>query len=73
MLTRQEYLQIICNQLEILRRDIVVHRLLSEVFRKELLIAPHWEVFRGGTFSQEVERELRLRRSYQGIGTTGGG
>ncbi|MFY9114605.1 MAG: TIGR01212 family radical SAM protein [Dethiobacteria bacterium] len=72
VLTRQEYLQIICNQLEILRRDIVVHRLLSEVFRKELLIAPHWEVFRG-TFSQEVERELRLRRSYQGIGTTGGG
>ncbi len=65
VLTREEYLKIICDQLETLRDDIVVHRLLSEVYKEDLLLAPRWEVFRG-TFSQTVEKELRSRNSYQG-------
>lgn len=65
ILSRDEYLRIVCDQLENLRAGIVVHRLLSEVYRNDLLLAPRWEVFRG-TFSQEVEKELRRRSSFQG-------
>lgn len=61
-----EYLSIVCDQLENLRKNIVVHRLLSEVYREELLLAPCWDVFRG-TFSQDVERELKRRGTYQGF------
>ena len=66
LLSREEYLEIVCEQLEILNENVVVHRLLSEVFDKNLLIAPHWEIFRG-SFSQMVEKELLRRNTHQGI------
>lgn len=65
-LALEEYLEILCDQLELLRRDIVVHRLLSEVISEELLIAPRWHVSRA-RFAQLVEKELKDRQSYQGI------
>ncbi|MDO9535971.1 MAG: TIGR01212 family radical SAM protein [Bacillota bacterium] len=65
LLSIDEYLEIICDQLEILRHDIVVHRLLSEATTTEMLLAPHWQVSRAG-FSQLVERELKTRGSWQG-------
>jgi uncharacterized protein len=65
LLSIDEYLGIICDQLEILRQDLVVHRLLSEATTAEMLLAPHWQVSRAG-FSQLVERELKSRGSWQG-------
>ncbi len=64
-LSLPEYLDIVCSQLERLREDIVVHRLMSEVTDPDLLIAPHWEIKRGN-FSQRVEKELKRRKSFQG-------
>ena len=58
------YLDVLCNQLEILRPDIVVHRLLSEVTDNKLLIAPHWQVSRA-SFAQMVEKKLRLRHQLE--------
>jgi radical SAM superfamily enzyme len=65
VLTRQEYLEILCSQLEILRPDIVVHRLLAEATGDDVLLAPHWRSPRA-LFSQLVEKELINRGSYQG-------
>lgn len=64
-LSIDEYLEIICDQLEILRDDIVVHRLLSEALSTEMLLAPHWQESRA-VFSQSVEKELKSRGSRQG-------
>ena len=51
------YLEILCSQLEILRPDIVVHRLLAEATEDDVLLAPHWRSSRA-LFSQLVEKEL---------------
>ncbi len=64
----EEYLEIVCEQLEFLKPDKVVHRLLGEVYRDDLLLAPRWNVFRG-TFAQAVEKKLQARQSYQGKNT----
>jgi len=61
----EDYLDIICSQLELLRRDLIVHRLLSETAQPALLLAPCWEGGRG-QFAQMVESRLRVRESYQG-------
>lgn len=65
VLTLEDYLQILCSQLEILRPDIVVHRLLAEAADDTFLVAPKWDVSRAA-FSHMVEEELKKRRSYQG-------
>ena len=65
VLTEEEYLEIVCDQLESLRGDIVVHRLLSEVTDRELLLAPLWQDSRSA-FSRHVEDELKSRGTFQG-------
>lgn len=65
VLTEEEYLGLICDQLEILRGDIVVHRLMSEVTDRALLIAPSWQESRSN-FSRRVEDELKSRGTFQG-------
>lgn len=66
ILSRDDYLGIVCDQLEVLRPDIVVQRLIGEVYSNEWLIVPRWEEFRG-TFAQAVEKELHRRGTHQGI------
>ncbi len=65
LLEEEDYVQLLCDQLEILRDDIAVHRLLAEVTRPELLLGPNWQTSRG-LFVQKVERELKQRGSWQG-------
>ena len=65
LLSIDDYLEIVCDQLELLREDIVTHRLLSEVTRDELLLAPRWSVSRAD-FAQKVQNILKHRASYQG-------
>lgn len=64
-LSLKQYLQLTCDQLELLRPDIVVHRLLAETPRRELLLAPAWHVSRAN-FAGMVEEELRRRGTCQG-------
>jgi uncharacterized protein len=65
LLSREGYLEIVCDQLEILPEDVVVHRLLSEVTRENLQLAPAWRVSRAD-FARMVEETLKSRCSYQG-------
>jgi len=68
VLSCKEYLEMVCDQLEHLRDDIVIHRLMSEANQRELLLAPQWDLG-GGQFSQMVEARLRERETYQGLKT----
>ncbi len=60
------YLEIVCNQLEVLPTPIVVHRLMAETPCSDLLLAPHWNVQRS-QFASLVEEELLHRGTWQGI------
>ena len=64
-LSQMAYLEIICNQLEVLPAPIVVHRLLAETPRQDLLLSPHWHIPRA-QFAVMVEKELRRRGTWQG-------
>ena len=64
------YLEITCNQLELLPAHIVVHRLMAETPRRDLLLAPDWHVPRA-QFARMVEEELRRRGTWQGSRTPG--
>jgi len=66
-LSLAHYLQIICDQLEVLPGTMTVHRLLAETPRWDLLLAPRWQVDRA-RFAAMVESELRRRGTWQGSG-----
>ena len=65
ILELEEYLEILCRQLEILREDVTVHRLLGDVTDQDLVVAPHWRIH-PGNFAQRVEGALRERGTWQG-------
>lgn len=65
MLTLDEYKDIVCDQLEILDPNVIVHRLTGDSPR-ELLIAPLWSL-KKLVVMNEIDKELRRRDSYQGI------
>ncbi len=64
ILSREEYVKIVCDQLELLRDDIVVHRLTADP-KIEDLIEPHWLIKKFGVLN-EIDKELVRRDSYQG-------
>lgn len=64
VLTRQEYLDMLIHCLELLRPDIVVHRVTGDG-PKELLLAPLWSLDKRSTLNA-LHREMKLRGSYQG-------
>ena len=64
MLTLDEYKDIVCDQLEILDPNIIVHRLTGDSPR-ELLIAPLWSL-KKLVVMNEIDKELRRRDCYQG-------
>jgi radical SAM protein (TIGR01212 family) len=64
MLTLDEYKDIVCDQLELLDPNIVVHRLTGDS-PKELLIAPLWSL-KKLVVMNEIDKEMRKRDSYQG-------
>lgn len=65
ILELEEYLEILYRQLDILREDITVHRLLGDVTDQDLVVAPKWRIH-PGNFAQRVERALRERSTWQG-------
>lgn len=65
MLTREEYIDIVCDQLELLRSDIVINRITGDPEPNEL-IEPTW-LIKKFCILNEIDKELARRDSYQGI------
>ena len=64
LLERNEYIDIVCDQLEYLREDIVVHRLTGDPMISELVL-PLW-LTNKTTILNDIDKELKRRDSYQG-------
>jgi len=63
-LTQEKYTDIVCDQLEILNKEIIVHRLTGDA-PKEKLIEPMWSLKKFVVIN-EIDKEMRRRDSYQG-------
>ena len=64
ILTREEYVNIVCDQLELLRPEIVINRITGDP-KKEDLIAPSW-LLKKFCVLNEIDKELARRNSFQG-------
>jgi len=64
ILTRDEYVDIVCDQLELLRPEIVINRITGDP-KKEDLIEPSW-LLKKFCVLNEIDKELVKRDSYQG-------
>ena len=67
ILSKEEYIDIVCNQLELLNEDIVIHRITGDP-KKEDLITPHW-LIKKFIVLNDIDKEMKKRNSYQGINT----
>ena len=65
LLTRDEYVDIVCCQIERLRNDIIIHRLAADSGIDDL-IEPLW-TRKKLVVMNEIDKELRKRDTYQGI------
>lgn len=64
MLTRDEYVNIVCDQLELLRSEIVINRITGDPKADEL-VEPIWLIKKFGVLN-EIDKEMARRDSYQG-------
>ncbi len=65
LLSREEYVGIVCDQLEILKENIVIYRLTGDADFNEL-IEPTW-IKKKLIVLNEIDKELKKRKSYQGF------
>lgn len=65
VLTKEEYVDIVCDELEYLREDIVINRITGDPI-KEDLVEPTWLIKKFGVLN-EIDKEMVRRDSYQGI------
>ena len=65
VLSREEYIDIVCDQLEYLRENIVVHRITGDP-KIDDLIEPEW-LIKKVTILNDIDKEMKRRNSYQGI------
>ena len=64
ILTRDEYVEIVVNQLEYLPLSMVIHRLTGDP-DKELLIEPTWSLKKFVVLN-EIDKYMRKNNIYQG-------
>lgn len=64
VLTKDEYIDIVCDQLELLRDDIVINRITGDP-KVDDLIEPKWLVKKFCVLN-DIDKELKRRDSYQG-------
>ena len=64
ILTKDEYIDIVVNQLELLRSDIVINRITGDP-KVDDLIAPTWLVKKFVVLN-DIDKELKRRDTYQG-------
>lgn len=65
LLSLKEYVDIICNQIELLPPQVVIQRITGDG-DKEKLIGPLWSL-KKFVVMNEIDKELKQRNSYQGI------
>ena len=63
-LNQLEYTNIVCDQLEHLDKNVIVHRITGDA-PKEMLIEPLWSL-KKFVVMNEIDKEMRRRDSYQG-------
>ncbi|MDR1773581.1 MAG: TIGR01212 family radical SAM protein [Clostridioides sp.] len=61
---KEDYINLVCDQLEILPQDMVIHRLTGDGKRDELL-APMWSLKKWEVLNA-IDDELQRRNSFQG-------
>lgn len=64
ILSREEYVNLICDALELLDNDIVIHRLTGDG-KKSNLIEPKWTLHKLKVLS-DIDKTLKIRESFQG-------
>ena len=64
VLTKDEYVDIVCDELELLRDNIVIHRITGDPNPNDL-IAPQWLIKKFGVLN-DIDKEMARRNSYQG-------
>ena len=64
LLSMDEYVQIICNQLEIIPKSIIIHRITGDTPR-DMLIGPMWSLKKWEVLNA-IDEEMERRGSYQG-------
>lgn len=64
ILSQEEYVSLICDALELLKEDIVVHRLTGDG-KKSDLIEPRWTLDKLRVLS-DIDKTLKIRGSFQG-------
>jgi hypothetical protein len=65
ILTKEEYVDIVCDELELLREDIVINRLTADG-KLDDLIEPKW-IIKKVCVLNDIDKEMARRNSYQGI------
>lgn len=65
VLSKEEYVDIVCDQLELLNEDIVVNRITGDPNPDEL-VAPFWLIKKFGVLN-EIDKEMARRNTHQGI------
>lgn len=64
ILSKEEYIDVVINQLELLRPEIVIHRITGDPI-KELLVEPTW-LLKKFSVLDDIDKEMVKRDSYQG-------
>ena len=64
VLTKMEYVDIVCDQLEYLNKDIVINRITGDP-KVDDLVEPTW-LIKKFTVLNEIDKEMVKRNSYQG-------
>ena len=64
VLSKEEYIDIVIEQLEVLRPEIVIHRITGDPI-KELLIEPDW-LLKKFSVLDDIDKEMVKRDSFQG-------
>lgn len=64
LLSMDEYVNIICDQLEIIPKNIVIHRITGDAPR-DMLIGPMWSLKKWEVLNA-IDKEMERRDSYQG-------
>ncbi len=64
LLTKEEYIDIVTEQLEYLRPEIVIHRIISSP-KKEDLFAPTW-LIKKREILNDIDKKLKEKDTYQG-------
>ncbi len=64
-ISREDYINTVCDQLEILPEDIVISRITGDGKRDEL-VSPMWSLKKFCVMN-DIDKEMQRRNSYQGV------